>query len=1225
MIEIQVLGNEETAGWLSRKRKNLATAGLRCQFSDMDSATRVTNAPDIWLIDLDACGERSLAQVLEKINRMSASSAIPVLITGKRISLGLAREAVLGGARRFLDKPLTPRTLANACRELGVSSTLTAKTAIVLEDRSEVLEKICQPLAEQSINALPARSVEDALNLARNNDCDVIVVSHNRDSLSYHEVSALFGFFPESSSIPLIFITENIADNEAKDCLNLIGTQSFCSSYRKLGQYILEQTGKHTTRKLSGGRIYDILYEREQEHLALNHHAIVTTTDNKGRITEVNRQFCELSQYSENELLGQNHRILKSGRHSPDFYRDLWKTISGGDVWQGEICNQAKDGTHYWVSSTIVPFLDNKKRPYKYMAIRKNITHVKASERQVELQGQLAKLVSEVSAGILSGHWSDAPLTLLTSLHPLSEFLEISHVSIKVHRADHILATWRRFTTDARTGPTISISDASETAPLKGGSGHRLETALRANGTEIGYLALYAKDSRRTEIFSDHGLVNILGNVISQALTRWVSEFQQERSRERLRRAQSFANIGTWEWNLETDDLFWTERVPMLFGYPEGDLETSFENFVAAIHPDDRDRVQSAIQASIEHDAPYQIEHRIIWPDGAVRWLLETGAVVRGQNGAAQQMLGVVEDITAMQETKQQLARQTALLNMLHDSLTTFVLEGKFRATLDSMLNSLLDLTDSEFGLLAEVFFTAEEAPFLKVQSITDISWNPESAEMYSRIGTQNFELHDLDNMLGASIRQREIVTVSEYQADEVFIGLPQGHPKVQTLLNVPIFIGSDLVGAFVLANRPSGYDTTIVEFLRPFMATYGVIINSQRMLDMEEVNRKSLVRAKLRADQANRAKSEFLSKMSHELRTPLNAIQGFGQLLENDSKLSEDQQDSISEILSASKHLLALINEVLDLARIESGKLELSFESLPVGSVIHEALTLVRHSAEKQGLTITTRDIEHYHVTADWTRLKQAVLNLLSNAVKYNRLNGSIEIEARLYEESLVEIRISDTGHGIPESRIPDLFQPFNRLGAELGHIEGTGIGLSLTRQLVELMGGSIGVISTVGKGSTFWIRLPAEERGTCTNGSPTLHSNATLDNSEKNLHAGKCTILYIEDNPANLKLVERIINREPRFILVSATTASEGLRLASTSTPDLVLVDINLPDMDGYSLLGELRSFAHLSRKPMLALTANAMSDDMQRGRNAGFDDYLTKPINIDELMNTIRKHLG
>ncbi|WP_417565979.1 PAS domain-containing protein [Marinobacter sp.] len=1155
---------------------------------------------------------------------MSASNAIPVLITGKSISIGLAREATRGGARRFLDKPLTPRTLANACRELGVSSTLTSKTAVVLEDRPKILEKICQSLAEKSINTLTARAVEDALNLARNNDSDVIVISHNKDSLSYHEVSALFGFFPECSGIPVIFITEDIAKNEAKDCLNLIGSGSFCSSYRKLGQCILEQTGQQTGRKLSGGRVYDILHEREQEHFALNHHAIVSTTDNRGRITEVNRSFCDVSQYSESELLGQNHRILKSDYHSPDFYRDLWKTISGGDVWQGEICNQAKDGTHYWVSSTIVPFLDNRKRPYKYIAIRKDITHVKASERQIKLQGQLAKLVSEVSAGILSGHWNDAPLTLLTALHPLSEFLEVSHVSIKIHQTDHILATWRTFTTDVGKAPTISISATSETPPLNGNS-HKLETALRANGTEIGYLALYAKGSSRTEVFCDQGLVNILGNVISQALTRWISEIQQERSRERLRRAQSFANIGTWEWNLETDDLFWTERVPMLFGYPEGELETSFENFVAAIHPGDRDRVKSAIQASIEHDTPYQIEHRIIWPNGAVRWLLETGAVVRGQDGTAQQMLGVVEDITAMHDTKQQLARQTTLLNMLHDSLTAFVLEGKFRATLDSMLGSLLDLTDSKFGFLAEVFFTAEDAPFLRVQSITDISWNPESAEMHSRAGTRNFELHDLDNMLGASIRQREIVTVNESQAEGLFIGLPDGHPKIRTLLSVPIFIGSDLVGTFVLANRNSGYDTTIIEFLRPFMATYGVIINSQRMLDMEEVNRKSLVRAKLRADQANRAKSEFLSNMSHELRTPLNAIQGFGQLLQSDSRLSEDQQDSISEILSAGRHLLALINEVLDLARIESGKLELSLESLPVNSVIHEALTLIKHSAEKQGLTITTRDIEHYHVTADWTRLKQAVLNLLSNAVKYNRLNGSVEIEAGLYQESWVEIRISDTGHGIPESHIPDLFQPFNRLGAELGHIEGTGIGLSLTRQLVELMGGSIGVTSTVGKGSTFWIRLPAEDRDTCTNGSPTLHSNPAPDNGEKNLHAGKCTILYIEDNPANLKLVERIIKREPRFILVSATNAADGLRLASNYPPDLILLDINLPDMDGYSLLGKLKSFKHLSEKPMLALTANAMSDDMQRGRNSGFDDYLTKPINIDELMNTLKKFLG
>ncbi|WP_143752379.1 PAS domain-containing protein [Marinobacter guineae] len=1223
MIDIQVLGNDNTIGWLKRQQKALSASGLHCRYSPASDAFEVSEAPDMWLIDADGCETKALRGILQEL-ACSQSGTAPAVVMGKSISLDKARDAVGAGARRFLAKPATSRMLADTCRELGISDLLATRSVLVLEDRDAVHKTIHADLSKQSVQAIRANDANSLFDLLAKYKPDAVVISHCPCETNYTDLIGLLGFFPGSSGLPIILIAEEVQDSDLRKCLAQGRANLYCVDYPNLGQVILEQLSQRAEQKTPGGRVYDILYEREQEHLALNHHAIVSKTNHQGQITEVNRRFCDISQYSEQELLGNNHRILKSGHHSPEFYRDLWKTISRGDVWQGEICNRAKDGTLYWVSSTIVPFLDNRKRPYQFIAIRKDITHVKKSEQYVELQSKLASLVSEVSAGILSGHWADAPLTLLAALQPLSEFLGVSHISIKVHQTDHILPTWQRFTTDASTIPTISISDTNDTAPLEANN-QRFETTLRANEAEIGSLALYAKASRLTEVFCEQGLINVLGNVVSHSLARWISEFHQERSRERLRRAQSFANIGTWEWNLDNDELFWTERVPMLFGYPEGDLETSFENFIEAIHPDDRDRVRQAIQASIEHDVPYQIEHRIIWPDGAVRWLLETGAVVRGTDGNAKQMLGVVEDITAMHETKQQLARQTALLNMLHDSLTAFVLEGKFRGTLNSMLRSLLELTDSEFGFLAEVLFTPGDVPFLRVQAITDISWDPESAEMYSRVGTEKFEFHDLDNMLGESIRQREIITVSASQSEGLFTGLPNGHPEIRTLLSVPVFIGAELVGNFALANRRSGYDASIIEFLRPFMATYGVIINSQRMLDMEEVNRKSLIRAKLRADQANRAKSEFLSSMSHELRTPLNAIQGFGQLLQSDPKLNEDQQDSIGEVLSASTHLLALINEVLDLARIESGKLELSLENLPVSSVIHDALILIKHSAEQRGLTITTCGIDNFHVTADWTRLKQALLNLLSNAVKYNRLNGSIEVEARRYQESWIDIRVSDTGNGIPESRFPDLFQPFNRLGAELSHIEGTGIGLSLTRQLVELMGGSMGVTSTVGKGSTFWIRLPAENRDTFTNGLPTLHSNPAPDNSDENLHAGECTILYIEDNPANLKLVERIINRQPRFTLISATSASDGLRLASNYPPDLILVDINLPDMDGFSLLGKLKSVKHLCEKPMLALTANAMSDDMQRARNAGFDDYLTKPININELMNTLEKYLG
>jgi len=378
--------------------------------------------------------------------------------------------------------------------------------------------------------------------------------------------------------------------------------------------------------------------------------------------------------------------------------------------------------------------------------------------------------------------------------------------------------------------------------------------------------------------------------------------------------------------------------------------------------------------------------------------------------------------------------------------------------------------------------------------------------------------------------------------------------------------------------------------------------------------------RAEEDADRANRAKSEFLSRMSHELRTPLNAILGFAQLMEI-SQLTDRQREGVEHILEGGRHLLALINEVLEISRIESGHLRLSLEPVPVAEIVRAALSLVRPLATDQAIQLeASLPDDGQHVEADRHRLQQVLLNLLSNAVKYNRPSGTVRVTCEPVGARRLRIRVADSGLGMTPEQMELLFTPFERLGAEQTGVEGTGLGLTLSKHLVEAMGGTMDVESQVGVGSVFSVEFalvaaPASSAAVAAAAAP----------ASRPLRTGDASVLYVEDNVSNLRLLERVLAHRPGLKLLAAMQGRLGLDLARRHRPNLILLDLHLPDLSGDDVLQQLRADPATREIPVVIVSADATPGQIDRLLAAGARAYLTKPLDIAKLLTLVDEIVG
>jgi len=823
--------------------------------------------------------EQGLAREAFAALGIGPGTSTPYVVASRSDALAPRLAAFRAGAAGYLLQPLDAVGLSAVADSILGQQPSPAYRVLLVDDVPPLVKLQAAILADAGMQV---RTLCEPMRLLEELDAfqpDVLVLDVFMPGAEGPELAAVLRQREPHRNLPILFLSSETDLTRQLQALELGGDSFLVKPVEPahLVAAVASRARRARQAKAMSDRLRSLQYERDREHMALDRHALVSVTDRAGTIIHVNDKFCDVCGFTPAELIGQNHRMLKSGHHPPAFYEAFWRTIRTGEIWSGEICNRRKDGSLSWAECTIVPFFDDEGSPYQYVSIRTEITRVKQAE-------------------------------------------------------------------------------------------------------------------------------------------------------ERLRISQNYANIGTWDWNIRTGELLCSERVGPLFGLA-GPLErTSRKAFLESVHPDDRQRVVEAIDDCVRNGERYQAEYRCIWPDGTIRWLLGSGDVVRDDLGRPTKMLGVVQDITGLKEVEA------------------------------------------------------------------------------------------------------------------------------------------------------------------------------------------ALVSAKEDAEAANRAKSDFLSAMSHELRTPLNAILGFAQVLEIDQGLTDDQLDSVQTIRRSGAHLLRLINEVLDLARVESRRLDLSIEDIGIDDIFSACGKLIAPLAAARGIAVRfsrAAEAQAQAVRADGTRLRQVVLNLLSNAVKYNRAGGEITISVGPVGGGRLRFAVQDTGNGIPADRLGELFTAFNRLGAENSETDGTGIGLVISKRLVEAMGGSIGVDSKAGVGSTFWIELPAAEP------PAQLEPSAQRKDSSK-LPPG--VVLYVEDNPANLKLVRHALRRHPQVTLLEAESGQAGLQLARDRRPDLLLLDINMAGMDGPELLARLRADPHTRGIPAVAISAAAMEKDIERALSAGFRRYLTKPVDIVELLQVI-----
>ncbi|MBL4809496.1 MAG: PAS domain S-box protein [Phycisphaerales bacterium] len=895
--------------------------------------------------------------------------------------------------------------------------------------------------------------------------------------------------------------------------------------------------------------------------------AIVLNTDLDGTITKVNDRMCEFTGYTRKELIGANPRLMSSGHHPPEFFKEMYATIQSGQIWRGEICDRRKNGTLFWADTTIVPMLDPDGKIFQYYSLRIDVT------RQKEAEHELNTILDALPSIVL---YKDEKDTILRLNKAASETIGLDPKHIIQHKSSEFF-----------TGTDRISSYADDLEILVSGI------------PEMGVVDTYMNSAgqHRTMRIDKIPMIDI-GGYYSRLVTIATDITEVVEIEQRSSLTIEATNAGIWDWDISKYTMIVNEQYLKMLGDESTQSPISTSYYHDRLHPDDRDRILNQIQNSqFSPEDPYHAEFRLRHNDGSYRWIQSIGKITKVKaNGTIKRMIGQHLDIDSSKRLE--LAIRSALELSAKDSE---------KETLEDLSRALGSATRASMVCITRLF--------------------EKDGQQWARLvaGTNNGEpIETFEYKLAETPCERTLQLGYCHFPDHIALEFPDNKTSHQQ--NMRGYIGTSLSN-----NKGEVIGLMAIMDPEPLNPPFNPrtalnLFGARALVELEHSDiEDELRKAAVLAEELSQSKSDFLANMSHEIRTPMTAILGFADILEEDgdTKLTPDRRlEAIKTIQNNGHHLLTIINDILDISKIEAGKIELELLKTEPLQILQQVASLMKERAQGKGLELNIQLDTHIpcFITTDPTRLRQILLNLIGNAIKFTD-TGAITVHCSLTDDQppLISFEIEDTGIGMTPEQYSNIFEAFTQADSSTSRkYGGTGLGLNISASLARMLGGTIRVNSQVGKGSQFLVTIdPGDISETKLVGNNEYKESAHTAAPEKS-HTPTTRplknrrILLVEDGPDNQKLISFHLRKAGADVdfAENGQVAVDLLSAPDSPNYDLVLMDMQMPVLDGYRATTALRKNGYTT--PIIALTAHAMEGDRKKCLNAGCTAYQTKPIN-------------